>query len=247
MNFSLLLTALLAGVAGGGHCVGMCGGIASMLSRHKSAASSKIIPIQPVDNTTSKKELQINWPGILQLHSGRLFTYAVAGSAVGSLGAAGLLLKPIMPIQTLLFFIGNISLIYLGLRCLGYQPRFFGRIGRYINTSGFSRISSLFSSVNLPASPFARGVLWGCLPCGLVYGVLPIALISGTPWGGALAMACFGLGTMPYLLFTQSITQRFGVSKPPFWLVISTASCLIILGCLGLLMPHELHNAGWWC
>ncbi len=247
MNFSLLLTALLAGVAGGGHCVGMCGGIASILARHKSAASARVIPIRELDNDRPKNESQMGWPGIIQLHLGRLFTYAVAGSVVGSLGAAGLLLKPVLPIQTVLFFIGNISLIYLGLRCLGYQPRLLGRIGRYVNTSGFSRIAAMFSSLNLPSAPFARGVLWGCLPCGLVYGVLPIALISGTPWGGALAMACFGLGTMPYLLLTQGVTQRFGVSKPPFWLMISAAGCLILLGCLGLFMPHELHNAGWWC
>ena len=162
----------------------------------------------------------------------------------GSLGAAGLVLKPVMPIQSVLFFIGNVSLIYLGLRCLGYQPALPAMLTHYVNFQGFSRF---FSTVPIPASPFIRGVMWGFLPCGLVYGVLPIALISGTPWSGGLLMFCFGLGTLPYLLFAQGLALRFGRRKPPLWLIITAASVLIGLGCLGLFLPNEHHNAGWWC
>lgn len=236
LNLSLVLTAALAGLAGGSHCIGMCGGIATMLSRPSNLNSARVIPIVSAR--------QVVWLDILQLHLGRLFTYAMAGALAGSLGAAGLLLKPVLPIQSILFFIGNISLIYLGFRCLGYQSALLARVGQYLNFHSFSlRISSL----RLPNLPFARGVLWGFFPCGLVYGVLPIALISGTPWSGGLLMFCFGLGTLPYLLFAQSLALRFGLHKPPIWLVVMAAAMLISLGFLGLFLPNAHHNAGWWC
>ena len=236
LNPSLVFTAILAGVAGGSHCIGMCGGIATMLSRPAGLRSAKVIPIVPAR--------QVDWSTVLQLHLGRLFTYAMAGSLAGSLGAAGLLLKPVMPVQSVLFFIGNLSLIYLGLRCLGYQPALPAKLGRFVNFQGLSRF---ISTVQLPASPFTRGVMWGFLPCGLVYSVLPIALISGTPWSGGLLMFCFGMGTSPYLLFAQGLALRFGRPKPPTWLIITAAVILITLGCLGLFLPNEHRNAGWWC
>jgi len=234
LNLSLVLTATLAGVAGGSHCIGMCGGIATVLSR----PSTKIIPITPV------RSERIRWFDLAQLHLGRLLTYALAGALVGSLGAAGLLLKPVLPVQSILFFIGNLSLIYLGLRCLGLRLNLPGRVGQWLNLSG---VSQVFSRLSLPSLPIVRGLMWGCLPCGLVYGVLPIALVSGTPLGGAVLMFCFGTGTLPYLLFAHGLTSRFGQKKPPAWLVISAAVLLVSLGMLGLFLPNEHHNAGWWC
>ena len=239
LNASLIFTALLAGLAGGSHCVGMCGGIATMLSRPNRAAN--IIPIKPIEMSNSNR---IKWLEVFQLHLGRLSTYAMAGALVGALGAAGLLLKPVMPVQAILFFIGNLSLIYLGVRCLGYQPAILARIGARINFQGFSR---MLSGLRFPVQPYSRGVLWGCLPCGLVYGVLPIALISGTPWSGALLMFCFGLGTVPYLLFAQGLAARFGQRKLPMWLAVVAAAILIGLGCLGLVMPNDHRTGMWWC
>jgi sulfite exporter TauE/SafE len=233
-TLSLILTALLAGLAGGSHCIGMCGGIATMLAK-----PGRVIPIVPIKTSRST-----DWLDLALLHLGRLSTYAMAGALAGTLGAAGLLLKPIMPVQAVLFFIGNLSLIYLGLKCLGYRINVFGKVGQYVSLAGFPR---LFSALSLPAHPYVRGLLWGCLPCGLVYGVLPIALISGTPWSGALLMFCFGIGTLPYLLFAQGLTHRFGHNKPPVWLAVGSAVILIGLGSLGLILPNEHHNAGWWC
>jgi hypothetical protein len=47
---------------------------------------------------------------------------------------------------------------------------------------------------------FAAGLLWGWLPCGLVYAALLAAAMAGDPARGALAMLAFGLGTLPWLL-----------------------------------------------
>ena len=251
LNQSLLLTALLAGVAGGSHCIGMCGGIAAMLSnspkpKDASIAGSKIIPIHAQEASTTKSQV---WRNIGLLHAGRLLTYALAGALVGALGAAGLLLKPVIPVQSILFFIGNVSLIYLGFKCLGYVPNFvsLGRFGQIFSVRISGRFAAIFSNVRLSRSYFVRGIIWGCLPCGLVYGVLPLALVSGAAWSGAILMLCFGFGALPYLLFTQGLVQRFGAEKPPVWLAVGAALILIGLGLLGLFLPNEHHNAGWWC
>ena len=237
LNFSLIVTATLAGLAGGSHCIGMCGGIASVLA--KPAGNGKIIPI-----TSFIAPEPVRWFSLIQLHLGRLFTYAMAGALAGSLGAAGLLLTPLMPVQLLLFYVGNLSLIYLGLRCLGYRLSLPAKVGELLR---LNRISALFVGVSLPASPFARGVLWGFLPCGLVYGVLPIALVSGASWSGALLMFCFGLGTLPYLLFAQGLMRHSGRNTASSKLAMCAAIVLITLGMLGLFLPNGHHDAGWWC
>lgn len=237
LNLSLIMTATLAGVAGGSHCVGMCGGIATLLGR----PSGRVIPIQPVAGAAQATETPASWWHVALLHLGRLLTYAFAGAVVGGLGAAGLLLKPVMPVQSILFFIGNLTLILLGLRCLGVR---FSRIGQWIS---LPRLPGVPSAARLPQSPLLRGLMWGCLPCGLVYGVLPIALISGSVFGGALMMFCFGLGTLPYLLLTHGLANRFGKARAPAWLMWGAALILIGLGVLGLLMPGEHHASGWWC
>jgi len=58
------------------------------------------------------------------------------------------------------------------------------------------------------ASRFGLGVLWGLTPCGLVYGVLPVAMLSGGAADGALVMLVFGLGTLPNLLAAGMLLGR---------------------------------------
>ncbi len=259
LNSSLLITALLAGVAGGSHCIGMCGGIASLLVRSgrgapkegapaEQAPSYPVIPIIPL---LSEKELAVktrsSWFSLFQLHAGRISLYAILGAVVGLFGTAGLLFKPILPVQSILFYVGNFSLLYLGLRCLGYTPGFgvFRSVGHFLASHITLPVSS--PSLYLPSNPFFSGLLWGCMPCGLVYGVLPLALMSGSAWSGALLMVAFGLGALPYLLLTQGLAQRFGNRKPPRWLAVGAAMILIGLGLLGLFLPNEHHTGGWWC
>ncbi len=51
--------------------------------------------------------------------------------------------------------------------------------------------------VNSPAKALSLGVIWGWLPCGLVYSTLTWALASGSIVSGASIMLFFGLGTLP--------------------------------------------------
>jgi len=60
-----------------------------------------------------------------------------------------------------------------------------------------------------PAQAFPLGMLWGWLPCGLVYSALATALASGSSVRGALAMLAFGLGTLPNLLLAGMLLARY--------------------------------------
>ena len=285
LNQSLLFTALLAGVAGGGHCIGMCGSIATLLSsgmdkterqatfpRFSSPAASSGLTGKTIPVIAIKSAAASSWYTIFMLHFGRLMLYAILGAVVGLFGTAGILLKPIVPVQSFLFYMGNFSLLYLGCRCLGFAPVLGLESVRQRMVSWLSsctarvvaplrhsrpilRMTSLMGTVAggryslaaVAVHPFTKGLIWGCMPCGLVYGVLPLALISGAAWSGAVLMLRFGLGALPYLLLTHGLAHRFARRKAAGWLAMVAACLLIAAGITGLLLPHDHHSMAWWC
>jgi len=229
----LVLAALSAGLLGGAHCIGMCGGISNMLTS-AGKTGRKVIPIIPAQAALSTAKIS-PWRIPTLLHAGRIFTYTLMGGLIGSIGALGMRINPFMPIHTLMYIIGNLALIWLGLRLFGYTPHFapldrlVARIATYI------RIPPRFSLMaQTQRFPFLVGMAWGCLPCGLVYGVLPFALLSGDGLSGAVLMLIFGLGALPYLLFAQVVAQWLHHSRVPALLRGMGATVLIGIGVLGL-------------
>ena len=176
------IAALLLGLAGGAHCAGMCGGIVGALSLAPGGRA------RPVAFT-------------LAYHAGRASSYAAAGAVVGALGQTGLALRGGQASQQLLFGFASLALLGAGLYVAGYAP-----FVRRIEAAGGAiwRHVEPFSRPLIPATTASRaallGVLWGWLPCGMVYGALLIALGTGSVLSGALTMAAFALGTMPSLL-----------------------------------------------
>jgi sulfite exporter TauE/SafE len=99
-------------------------------------------------------------------------------------------------------------LLILGLYLAGLSP-----LAAHFEAAGRSlwrRIQPLGQGL-IPANTFPRalavGALWGWIPCGLVYGVLATALLSGTAERGALIMLAFGLGTLPNLLLAGLVVR----------------------------------------
>ena len=193
MSETAWLAALLLGLAGGAHCAGMCGGIVGALSYSPGARS------RPLAFTFA-------------YHGGRASSYAIAGAIVGALGQGGLAFRGTLASQHVLFAIASMALLAAGLYVAGYAP-----FVRRIEAAGsvlWRRIEP-FSRPLIPAKTPARaamlGMLWGWLPCGMVYGALLLALGTGSMLQGMLTMAAFALGTMPSLLavglFARS-TQR---------------------------------------
>lgn len=172
----------LVGLLGGVHCLGMCGSIVGVMTSQLPKGGSL-------------------WSFHLAYNAGRILSYTLAGLLVGEIGQAGLLLRDVVPIQHLLFALSSLMLIALGLYLAGiwgavrYIENVGGVLWRYIQP--LSR--SLFPIVS-PVRAFLLGMLWGWLPCGLVYSVLLTALASGHALNGALIMLVFALGTLPNLL-----------------------------------------------
>jgi sulfite exporter TauE/SafE len=89
---------------------------------------------------------------------------------------------------------------------LGFYVAGWGRALRWIERVGqpvwkkIAPIARRFVPVATPSQAFGLGLLWGWLPCGLVYAAMAAAVTSGSALGGAATMIAFGLGTLPMLL-----------------------------------------------
>ena len=180
----VLAAAFLAGLAGGLHCAGMCGGIIGALC-------------QPSFNASAAP----SWRNLAAYNAGRIASYTAAGILVGALGAAGFLTRAAPIAQPLAMALASVMLIALGLSLAGISA-----VVRRIEIVGvwLWRLVQPWTAALLPVTTlsraFALGALWGWLPCGMVYAVLVTALALGGWWQGGLVLFAFGLGTLPNLL-----------------------------------------------
>lgn len=185
------LTFLIVGLLGGVHCFGMCGGIVSALS---------------LQTENGKGHLPVH----LAYNAGRLLSYVLAGMLVGMMSGAGFhWVRDQWLFRIFLYALSNVMLLALGLYLLGL-PLFLAPLERL--GQRLWRILQPLTRRCLPvrgmAQAFPLGMLWGWLPCGLVYSALTSALTTGSPAGGALVMLAFGLGTLPNLLLAGLLTGR---------------------------------------
>ncbi|NQZ79592.1 MAG: sulfite exporter TauE/SafE family protein [Colwellia sp.] len=215
-------SAFVIGLIGSAHCVGMCGGIASMLT----TALSK-------QNKTSNVTL------VFLYNTGRIFSYALIGAIVGYTGstAARNMGIPLAGLR----LVAAIFLIFLGL----YLGQWLMWITR-IETLGkilWQKISPLSKSlipVDTPLKALGLGALWGWLPCGLVYSTLTWSMASGNALSGALIMLCFGLGTLPALVLMSLSTIKIKqfVNQP--FLRKTLAFGIILYGIYSLIVAYHL-------
>jgi len=193
-----LLALAAAGLASGVHCLGMCGGIASLAGL---SPGRRVIPITHAGNDASVAAQTTGSARVLAMNVGRIASYALAGAIAGSLGSAGAYASGAVAAQSLLMVIANLMLIAIGLYLAGAM-----RLLAPIEALGrplWRRLQPL--AMRLLAAPgvwngLLAGIVWGWLPCGLVYAALAVAVFAGSPAGGALGMLAFGLGTLPTLL-----------------------------------------------
>lgn len=201
------LTLWLIGLLSGAHCVGMCGGIVGALSL----------------GAPRRAELHLAY------NIGRMTSYALAGAIAGGVGEASIALSGQWPVRTILYFLANFMLIALGLYLLGVHRAlaFSEQVGQHL-WRHLQPLSSRFLPARSTAQAFPLGLLWGWLPCGLVYSALATALTSGSAARGAGMMLAFGAGTLPSLLLTAWLADRLRrqVQKP----AVQRIAGLIVLG-----------------
>lgn len=169
------------------------------------------------------------WSMLLSYNSGRILSYGLAGAIAGALGAASMGLEGQVPVRLILFFLANLMLVALGLYLLGMTRTlaFTERAGQHL-WRVIQPLTKRFLPVRTVAQAFPLGLLWGWLPCGLVYSALASSLTAGSPGRGALMMLAFGLGTLPNLLLAGILFARLNefVRRP----AVRMFSGLLVLG-----------------
>lgn len=219
------------GLLGGVHCLGMCGGIVSALSLGQS---------RPGQTQT----LQAQLPVLLGYNLGRITSYTIAGTIAGGLGALTLNLTDAGQTQQLLQTMQLTSaafMIALGLylaniwRGVAHLEQAGKVLWQYLEPLGrhFLPVDSA-----LKAIPF--GLIWGWLPCGLVYTILFMSLSSGSAVKGGLLLLFFGLGTLPNLLLMGTLAAHLlqWARKPSIRLFAG----LSVVG-LGLWMLYQAFDS----
>lgn len=232
MNDTLIYaTALAAGFFGSPHCLGMCGGIVSALSfaLNKHTATQRFI-------------LQTSY------QVGRLLSYSLLGFLVGYLGKG--LLAPFAH-ATWPFIITSLIIIAFGLYLTGWW-RGLDKLEAFGATlwQAMTPLRQRFMPINSLPRALGAGLLWGFLPCGLVYSALTLALTSANPLSASGAMFAFGLGTLPMMLLAGNTAGALKQKLQHYKLQTINGLCIIAFGTWTLLQtvimpahsPHQHHT-----
>ena len=211
--------ALLTGLLGSAHCLGMCAGISGLFAMQTSAAG-----------------IRRQLPMAITYNTGRLTSYAILGIIVAALGSRFTGLTPALagPVR----LAAGIIIMLIGLqiafdvRLLGWLERMGGKIWERVAplTRGLVPVNSMPRALGL-------GLLWGLLPCGLVYSVLLLAATSAQPADGALIMLAFGLGTTPAMLLTGLGAARLSQLMQQRRTRLGAGLLIVALGILTIAMP----------
>jgi len=210
-----LLLAASTGFVSTLHCWGMCGGIVAALA----------LGAPPALRTRGGAMTGL----AVAYNLGRIASYAGLGAMAGlaatsvagaSGGSAYLILQAL----------GLLALLFAALRLGGWLPR--NGIVERIGLRFWQRLNPLtrrLLPIDRASRAVAAGLLWGFLPCGLVYAMLPISAGTGSAAGGALTMLAFGAGTLPGMITASVAANRLGGLKPGPGLRRYAAAALITL------------------
>ncbi len=177
MNTTLALTALLMGLAGGPHCLAMCGAACAGVGR----AAQK----QGDGQGTS---------AMLLFQFGRVLGYGLLGAmaaytmqGVGWLSTQSAMFRPVWTLLHIVAFLVGLLLLWRA-----EQPIWLEEIGRVV----WRRVQTMTAHLKLQnGGAVLLGFLWALMPCGLLYGALLVAALSNSPIEGAMVMALFAAGS----------------------------------------------------
>lgn len=215
----LLLSALVLGLLGGGHCLGMCGGLMGALTM-----------AIPADQRAKRLRL------LMAYNLGRVLSYAVAGFVIGLAGRA----VANSPAAMVLRVVAALLLITMGLYLAGWWSGLtrIESLGRSLWRHIQPIASRLMPVTSLPRA-LAVGALWGWLPCGLVYSTLLWSASQGDALDSALLMLAFGIGTWPVLLATGLAAERLTALLRKRGVRVVGGVMVILFGLWTLPGPHQ--------
>ncbi|MHB0755052.1 sulfite exporter TauE/SafE family protein [Polaribacter sp. M15] len=215
----MLVSAIIFGLLGSFHCIGMCGPIAFML---------------PVDRQNSVK----SFFQIISYHLGRLFTYSLIGLLFGFLGKGFYFFGFQQQLSIIVGVLMILTIIF---------PKILQKlsVSKKISTVVLKIKNSLGKELKKKGNDtfFTIGFLNGFLPCGLVYMAVFGAITTSNAFTGSLYMFLFGLGTIPLMTafvylgnFTKGNFKK-NIQKAIPTMVVFIGALFILRG-LGLGIPY---------
>ena len=217
---SLLLSAFLVGLLGAGHCTAMCGGFVSAFAMSGNGGARR-----PLHH-------------LINYNLGRISSYALAGALAGMFGSVSLHLFEVETARLVSRLLVACTLVAVGLYLLGI-PQLLAPLER-LGYRLWSRVSPRFThllQVRHAFDAFKLGLVWGWLPCGLVYSALLSALTTGDPLMGAQVMLFFGLGTLPALISLGLVAVHVRRLSTSNLFRRGAGATLSLLGLLALMGP----------
>jgi uncharacterized protein len=221
MQTTLAVSGLLMGLAGGPHCIAMCGAACAGIGR------------------SGGKNTHSMW--IFQ--AGRLFGYsAMGGLAALSMESLGWLTVHAAVFRPLWSLV-HVAAALLGLMLLwqARQPMWLENAARKI----WSQARHATGNVQNGA-PLIIGILWSLLPCGLLYSALLVAALTGSVADGVAVMALFALGGSVSLMAGPWVWSRFRRQDSGQWAIRIAGLVLFATSLAGLWMSL-MHNTAPWC
>lgn len=209
------------GLAGGPHCIAMCGAACAGIGQAAAPRSTQAI-------------------SMFQL--GRLAGYsalgALAAATMQGLGWLTIQSAALRPVWTMV----HVAAVLLGLMLLiqARQPLWLETGARRV----WARVRTATQSMGL-AAPLGLGVAWALMPCGLLYSALLVATLAGSVAGGALVMALFALGSGVSLWLGPWLLLRLGRGGRDAWGMRIAGLALLLTAAWGLWMGLAHEQAPW--
>lgn len=231
------LVAFMMGLVSSLHCIGMCGSIIGTLT----------LSLSP--EIRNKKNLLL--PFVFNYNFGRITSYTIAGALAGVIQSIATMQMGEIHGHRLLQILSAIIMASAGLYIAGWFPRF-----AYIEKAGthFWKTIEPFGRKLIPVKnrtqAYLFGMVWGWLPCGLVYAALALAATAGDVEKSALTMLSFGLGTLPAVMGVGIMTgiltrlsrmQRFKQAIGLFMIMLALLAALPWLNPMAFTNHTSIH------
>ena len=235
MQAALAGTALVMGLAGGPHCVAMCGAACAGVIRIVRAPADGVAALAPAGRSL---------PAGALFHAGRVAGYAAAGAVAAATAQALALASEQVAALRPAWMLLHVVVLAWGvlLAASGRQPLWAHRIGRW----AAARLQPMTRS---PFGVLATGALWVAMPCGLLYSALMLAALSNGVLEGAAVMALFASGSALSLLLAPWLWRRLrsgaGVMSQQWGTRL--AGALLAAVALQALWMDLQHQIDIWC
>ena len=230
--------ALVAGLAGSGHCLAMCGGVAGALAMRAQGAGA---------SPGARMSLALAY------NLARISSYTVAGAVAGLLGRALIAAVDVGALSVAFRVLAGAVMVaaagrlLFGWRLLDPLEAAGSGLWRRVMpwATGRTRAGGSLGGA------LALGLAWGWLPCGLTYSMLLLSATTASAATGALVMAAFGLGTLPSMVTATVAFDRAARALSRRATLRSAAGALLLVfgawtagNALYHAAMHRAHSSG---